>query len=344
MAQIELLNLSKSYDDINVLRNINLIVKEGEMTSLLGNSGSGKTTILHAIAGIIEVDSGIIKFNNNDVSSIPIEKRNAVLVDQQLLLFPHLTVEGNIGFGLKMKKVKAKKIKDKVNELVKLLELEGHEDKYPNQLSGGQMQRVAIARALAIEPYVLLLDEPFSKLDITLRETMQKFVCKLQKKLKMTTILVTHDKDEAMSMSDRVAILDSGSIIQYDIPEKVYENPSNRAVSEFFGVRNYFTGYIKDNKFINELGAFDVNHIDASSISAMVRPEEIRIIRNEGSIGKNCIQAVVLEKIYCGEKFTCKAIYNNTEIVFYSETTISFKVGDIVQLYLDFNEIVYFEE
>ncbi|MBK5247419.1 MAG: ABC transporter ATP-binding protein [Peptostreptococcaceae bacterium] len=334
MARIELSNANKSYDGVKVLNNLNLIVAEGELTALLGNSGSGKTTILHAIAGVIDLDDGEILFNNIQVNQTPIEKRNAVLVDQQLLLFPHLSVEKNIGFGLHMKKTDKMKIKEKVNELIQLLELEGHEKKYPHQLSGGQKQRVAIARALAIEPYVLLLDEPFSKLDISLRANMQKFVCKLQKKLNMTTIIVTHDKDEAMSMANRVAILSSGSILQYDTPENIYEKPMSREVSEFFGVRNYFHGSITNGAFENELGIFSVKHLDKNSICCMIRPEEI-------TINENGIRAVVTEKIYCGDKFSCKAIVNNFEINFIANTTLSFAIGDLISLQLNFEEAIY---
>ena len=205
MSSVKLVNITKSFDEKIVLENINIDIKDGELVSLLGVSGCGKSTTLQLIAGLINPDSGDIIFNDKSVLNIPTGKREAVIVFQDYLLFPHMSVYENIEFGLKMKNINKKTRKDKVNELIKLVKLNGYENKYPSELSGGQKQRVAIARTLAINPKVLLLDEPFSNLDINLRNEMREFVLNLQKKLYITTILVTHDKEEALIMSDKIA-------------------------------------------------------------------------------------------------------------------------------------------
>ncbi|MCC5910491.1 MAG: ABC transporter ATP-binding protein, partial [Clostridiaceae bacterium] len=202
MSEIVLKGISKTFQDKKILDQIDITIGEGEMISLLGPSGCGKTTTLKIIAGLIDPDEGELLLNNKSVLKIPVEKRGAVIVFQDYLLFPHLTVEGNIEFGLKMAKINKNVRKEKTKEMLALMELEGQGHKYPNELSGGQRQRVALARALAIEPKVLLLDEPFSNLDLRLRETMREFVCRIQKKLNITTVLVTHDKEEALMTSD----------------------------------------------------------------------------------------------------------------------------------------------
>ncbi|MEG1647124.1 MAG: ABC transporter ATP-binding protein, partial [Clostridia bacterium] len=203
-------------------------IKEGEIVSLLGKSGCGKSTTLQIIAGLIQPDSGDILFNQSSVLNVCTQKRNAVIVFQDYLLFPHMTVYENIEFGLKMKGEKKYIRKLKVYKLIELVKLKGFEEEYPSQLSGGQKQRVAIARTLAINPKVLLLDEPFSNLDINLRNEMREFVLDLQKKLKITTILVTHDKEEALMMSDKIAVMIDGSINQFDTPINLYKKPTSK--------------------------------------------------------------------------------------------------------------------
>jgi len=213
MSSVKLVNITKSFDEKIVLQDINIDIKDGELVSLLGVSGCGKSTTLQLIAGLINPDSGDIIFNDKSVLNTPTGKRDAVIVFQDYLLFPHMSVYENIEFGLKMKNINKKIRKDKVKELIKLVKLNGYENKYPSELSGGQKQRVAIARTLAINPKVLLLDEPFSNLDINLRNEMREFVLNLQKKLNITTILVTHDKEEALIMSDKIAVMVKSSLI-----------------------------------------------------------------------------------------------------------------------------------
>ncbi len=338
MAKIQLEGLHKSYDGVKILNNISLTVEEGEFMALLGTSGSGKTTILHAIAGTNELDDGIIKINNQEITNIPVNKRHVVLVDQNLLLFPHMTVKANIGFGLRMQKVERSLIKKKAEELIDLLALKGHENKYPHQLSGGQMQRVAIARALATEPYVLLLDEPFSKLDISLRNSMQKLVSNLQKKLGMTTILVTHDKDEALSMADRVAILSHGKIIQVGEPYDVYEHPKSIVVSRYFGDRNYFDGSMLDGKFTCSHGVFLVDSSKEGLLTMIIRPEEITI-----SLNRKGVLVTIESTFYKGDVYTYVGKKNNNDIFFYGREQERYKVGDEIWLNIPFKQGVLVE-
>ena len=249
MSSVKLVNITKSFDEKIVLQDINIDIKDGELVSLLGVSGCGKSTTLQLIAGLINPDSGDIIFNDKSVLNTPTGKRDAVIVFQDYLLFPHMSVYENIEFGLKMKNINKKIRKDKVNELIKLVKLNGYENKYPSELSGGQKQRVAIARTLAINPKILLLDEPFSNLDINLRNEMRDFVLNLQKKLNITTILVTHDKEEALIMSDKIAVMVNGKIEQFDKPEILYQKPRTKSVANIFGERNYIKGKIENEVF-----------------------------------------------------------------------------------------------
>lgn len=339
MSQIELKNISKTFENKRVLNNIYLKVKEGEMVSLLGPSGCGKTTTLKMIAGLLNPDEGEILLNGQSILSLPVEKRGAVIVFQDYLLFPHMTVKENIGFGLKMAKVKKAIIEKKVKEMIKLVMLHGHEEKYPRELSGGQKQRVAIARALAVEPKVLLLDEPFSNLDTRLRESMRKFVCDLQRKLKITTILVTHDKEEALMTSDKIAVMLDGEIKQYGIPSQVYEHPTSILVANFFGEKNYLDGEIKNRVFSSCMGEFKIHYNQSGRVKAMIRPEEIEI-RKEN---KNGIAGYVKEKIYAGERIYYTIDCNGKEIKCISNSKLSFDLGEKTYIHIDFDKVVFFE-
>lgn len=338
MAKIYLKGNKKSYDKKVVLKDINMVIEEGQLTVLLGPSGSGKTTLLHGIAGIINFDQGDIYFGSELMNYVSIDKRNAVLVDQNLLLFPHMTVEANIAFGLKMRRVKKSIVNEKVTDLIKLMELIGHEKKYPNELSGGQMQRVAIARALAIEPVVLLLDEPFSKLDIMLRKNMQEFVRTLQQKLKITLLMVTHDQEEALSMADSVALLINGEIKQYASPKEIYEKPVSREVADFFGLRNYIEGEIIDGKFHCTLGTFPTNLTDFKKITFMFRPEQIAFCEKQ----EDCISGIVKKRVYSGDKVMYTIFAGDFEINACSFLFKNYDIEEKVYLQFKFDKAVYF--
>ena len=239
MSRIEIQNLSKKFDNKEVLKSLTLEIKQGEMVALLGPSGCGKTTTLKLISGLLEADQGDIKFDGRSVIDQATEQRGAVLVFQEYLLFPHLTVEENIGFGLKMQGVAKDKRRKRVKSLLELVNLPGHEERFPHELSGGQQQRIALARALAVNPKVLLLDEPISNLDANLREEMRDLIKKIHDEEKMTTVFVTHDREEALLVADRIAVMRNGNLEQLGTPEELYRNPVNRYVANFFGQANY---------------------------------------------------------------------------------------------------------
>lgn len=338
MSEVILSNLAKNFDNKKILRNINLKVEEGELVSLLGPSGCGKSTTLKLIAGLMKPDEGDILFNNESVINSPTEKRDAVIVFQDYLLFPHMTVYDNIDFGLKMRKESKSIRKERVNKLIDLVKLRGNENKYPSELSGGQKQRVAIARALAVNPKILLLDEPFSNLDIRLRDDMREFVLEIQKEFNTTTILVTHDKEEALMMSDKVAIMLNGEIKQFDTPKNLYKNPSCKEVANFFGDRNYIKGNIKNNKLNSELGEFEINTVDKEDVDVMISPEHI-IINND--TGKNNIKGKISKKRYGGDRTYYLVDVNGIELKLNS-TKDEYKVGEVVNLKIDFSEAIYF--
>lgn len=340
MSHIELKDISKKFDDKIVLNDINIIVNEGEMVSLLGPSGCGKTTILKILAGLISPDHGDILFKGESVLKIPTEKRGAVIVFQDYLLFPHLTIEENIGFGLKMAKVNKIKSKERVKEMINLVQLNGHERKYPKELSGGQKQRVAIARALAIEPKVLLLDEPFSNLDTRLRETMREFVSNIQKKLKITTILVTHDKEEALMTSNKIAVMLGGEIKQFGASSEIYEKPKSIEVADFFGEKNYIDGIIDKNIFKSQLGDFPIKINKSNKVKAMVRPEEIEIIK---ATKTSKVIGIITSKIYGGEKIYYTIESNNILLKCVTNPKNTFEINDMVSINIDFEKVVFFQ-
>lgn len=339
MSSVKLVNITKSFDEKIVLENINIDIKDGELVSLLGVSGCGKSTTLQLIAGLINPDSGDIIFNDKSVLNIPTGKREAVIVFQDYLLFPHMSVYENIEFGLKMKNINKKTRKDKVNELLKLVKLSGYENKYPSELSGGQKQRVAIARTLAINPKVLLLDEPFSNLDINLRNEMREFVLNLQKKLYITTILVTHDKEEALIMSDKIAVMVDGKIEQFDKPTTLYQNPKTKSVANIFGERNYIKGKIENEVFKSNILYIDAKgYNDLDIVEAMIPKECIKLYSANYNDGVN---GYIQRKQYAGDK-TFYDININGEVLKCTSISNEYNQGDDIKICIDRDNIVFF--
>ncbi|MBY0541407.1 MAG: sulfate ABC transporter ATP-binding protein, partial [Campylobacterales bacterium] len=253
--KIEVKNLTKYFGNFVALNNINLEIVEGELLALLGPSGSGKTTLLRMIAGLETVDDtdkGEILFNNIDVSKKDIGDRDIGFVFQHYALFKHMTVFENIAFGLRVKPKKQRlsndEINKKVTKLLNLIQLDGFANRFPWQLSGGQRQRVALARALAVEPKVLLLDEPFGALDAKVRADLRKWLKELQEELGITTVLVTHDQEEALEVADRIVVISKGKIEQIGTPEEVFHNPANEFVINFLGNVNLFHGREEDGR------------------------------------------------------------------------------------------------
>lgn len=272
---IEISGISKSFDSFKVLDDINLRIETGELVALLGPSGSGKTTLLRIIAGLETPDQGSIIFDGEDNTNKSTQERKVGFVFQHYALFKHMTVFENIAFGLRVKpsKIRPSKeaIKNKVQELLALIKMEELANRYPAQLSGGQRQRVALARALAVEPKVLLLDEPFGALDAKVRKDLRKWLRKLHDEYPITSVFVTHDQEEALDVADRVVILNQGKIEQIGTPEEVYDNPANPFVYNFLGNVNLFHGRLRNGKL--EIGGDDYGN----NVISYTRPHDIEI-------------------------------------------------------------------
>ncbi len=252
--------LTKKFSKTDGVENINLTVKERELLTLLGPSGCGKTTILRAIGGFHKIDSGKILLDGKEIQNLPPEKRPTGMVFQSYNLWPHMTVYENMAFGLQIRKHSKAQMKEEINEMLKLVRMDGSEKKYPGQLSGGQQQRIAIARALVLKPSLLLLDEPFSALDAKIRGQMREELKRIQREAGLTVIFVTHDQEEAMAISDRIAVMRRGYMEQIGKPEEIYDNPKTRFVAEFIG---------------------EMNFLEEGGTSFAVRPEDITLIKQE---------------------------------------------------------------
>ena len=272
-------NLRVTLQKKEILHGITLDIKEGEFISLLGESGCGKTTLLKCIAGFLEVKQGNIHIQGKSVMNVPPEKRGTVIVFQDLRLFPHMTVEKNIMFPMELQKIPKKVQKETVKKMLENVQLEGFEKRKMREMSGGQMQRVAIARALAANPKVLLLDEAFSGLDENLRAEMRSLVKRLHEEWKITTILVTHDKREALQISDRIALMSEGKILQYAPPKEIFCYPSSKNVAEYFGEVNYISGTVENGRFISDLFERDID-LPNGEYEAMIRPSSVSITKN----------------------------------------------------------------
>lgn len=242
---LELKNIKKGFGETDVLNGITLSIEKGEFITFLGASGCGKTTTLRIIAGLEAPDSGMVFLDGKDVTAVPPNQRDVNTVFQNYALFPHLNVEGNVGYGLKIKRVPKAEIKKKVIEILELVQLTGYEKRMPSELSGGQKQRVAIARALVNSPKLLLLDEPLGALDLKLRRTMQLELKRLQKKLGITFLYITHDQEEAINMSDRIVVMKDGRFEQIGTPDEIYNHPQTSYVADFVGNANVISGVVQ---------------------------------------------------------------------------------------------------
>jgi len=312
-VDVRLVDVVKRFGDVHAVDHIDLEVHDGEFFSLLGPSGCGKTTTLRMIGGFEEPTSGLIELQGEDVTWLPPFKRNVNTVFQNYALFPHLTIFENVAFGLRRKGVPDRDVKSRVGEMLELVELPGYERRKPTQISGGQAQRVALARALINRPAVLLLDEPLGALDLKLRKQMQVELKRIQQEVGITFIYVTHDQEEAMTMSDRIAVMNLGRYEQLGDPESLYERPSTPFVAGFLGVSNLLPGTVqgKDERYATVKLADDTlirtpsGSVDGrSDISVGVRPEKIRLREAAGTDapppGHNILQGVVRDVSYLG--------------------------------------------
>ena len=299
---IEIKNVSKTYGDNTVLNNLSLNIRKNEFLTLLGPSGCGKTTTLKILAGFENSDIGKVLFNGEDISALPPYKRQLNTVLQKYALFPHMNVYENIAFGLKIKKVSKNEIDKKVSEMLKLVALEGFEKRSIDSLSGGQQQRVAIARALVNEPKVLLLDEPLGALDLKLRKEMQSELKRIQQRLGITFIFVTHDQEEALTMSDTIVVMNKGIIQQMGSPEDIYNEPANAFVADFIGESNIVDGIMLEDlkvEFCNHVftcvdKGFNSNEV----VDVVIRPEDIEIISPEKGMITGKVNSVKFKGVH----------------------------------------------
>jgi len=245
---IQLKDMVKRFGTLEAVSHVSLDIRDGELFTLLGPSGCGKTTILRLIGGFHKPDSGAIYFGDREVSAIPPYERNIGMVFQNYALWPHMTIFDNVAYGLKIKKTPRAQMNERVNRALSLVHLTGLEKRYPGQLSGGQQQRVALARALVLNPDVLLLDEPLSNLDAKIRQQVRTEIRKLQKDLAITAIYVTHDQEEALTLSDRIAVINHGKLQQLGSPRDLYQRPKNPFVADFIGVNNLIAGEVKESQ------------------------------------------------------------------------------------------------
>jgi spermidine/putrescine transport system ATP-binding protein len=334
-SDVSIKNLCKAFGDFSVLNKVNLDIKQGEFFSLLGPSGCGKTTLLRIIAGFETPDEGSVIMEGDDVLGLQPNQRQVNTVFQNYALFPHLSVFENVAFPLKIRKYNRNEIAERVHDYLKLVQLDAHMNKKPNQLSGGQKQRVAIARALINEPQVLLLDEPLSALDAKLRQHMLIELDQIHDKIGITFIYVTHDQQEALSVSDRIAVLNQGDVLQVGTPQEIYESPATDFVARFIGETNLFDGVVysvekimkNDVVYMAELDIPELGRIKVTTddklragqkVSFTVRPEKIAIsterqVTNREDI--NFLQGVVDEPIYSGfqTKFYVKLCNESAE-------------------------------
>ncbi|MBT2375266.1 ABC transporter ATP-binding protein [Pseudomonas fluorescens] len=294
MAFLQLQALSKRYGAVDAVVATDLSVEKGEFVSLLGPSGCGKTTTLQMIAGFVDVSAGKILLDGRDITHAKPASRGLGVVFQSYALFPHMSVRDNVAFGLKMRKVPAAEIASRVKTVLDLVRLAPHAERYPRELSGGQRQRVALARALVIEPPVLLLDEPLSNLDANLREEMQFEIRRIQCEVGITTLMVTHDQAEALSISDRVVVMQAGRVTQIDAPYKLYEHPRTRFISDFVGKANLLAGDF------DELGAPKVRFDKGDgALTLSLRPEKIDLV----AAGAGRLQGNILDSYFFGSQW-----------------------------------------
>lgn len=333
---VQLVNVSKVFESNEAVSNVSMDIKKGEFLTLLGPSGCGKTTTLRMIAGFEQPTGGMIFLDGEQVDGKQPYERNVNTVFQNYALFPHMTVFENIAFGLRMKKLAKEQVRDRVRDMLQLVQLEGYENRKPEQLSGGQKQRVAIARALVNNPKVLLLDEPLGALDLKLRKQMQLELKSLQRKLGITFVYVTHDQEEALTMSDRIAVMDKGKIQQMDSPFGIYEKPCTKFVAQFIGETNLFEGkishvngglaYMKLED--SEVPVPDKGLSPGETVFMSIRPEKIKI-RYWVEEGKVVLRCFLKERIYAGSLLkTILMLPGGQEVIVNEPTLDSFMFED----------------
>lgn len=330
---LDMINITKSFDKEMVLDQLNLSIRENEFLTLLGPSGCGKTTTLRILGGFETPDSGSVYFNGAEITNLAPNHRQLNTVFQKYALFEHMTIAENIAFGLKIKKKSKAYIQDKIHYALKLVNLDGYENRSPASLSGGQQQRVAIARAIVNEPKVLLLDEPLGALDLKLRQDMQYELIRLKNELGITFVYVTHDQEEALTMSDTIVVMNQGYIQQIGTPESIYNEPQNAFVADFIGDSNIIPSIMVEDKLVNILGqtfqCVDTGFGNNKPVDVVIRPEDIELTAPENGI----LTGTVTSLIFKGVHYEMEVISNSYNWLVHS-TNLS-PVGSKVGLRVD---------
>ncbi|MBQ6318889.1 MAG: ABC transporter ATP-binding protein [Lachnospiraceae bacterium] len=326
---IELKSISKSFGSNLVLDELDLYIRENEFVTLLGPSGCGKTTILRIIGGFETPDIGSVYFDGVDITKLPPNERQLNTVFQKYALFTHMTVADNIAFGLRLKKKSDSYIKDKIKYALDLVNLPGYEDRYPDSLSGGQQQRIAIARAIVNEPKVLLLDEPLGALDLKLRQEMQYELIRLKNELGITFIYVTHDQEEALTMSDTIVVMNQGYIQQIGTPESIYNEPTNAFVADFIGESNIIDGIMVRDRLV-KIGGLDFECVDEGfgenePVDVVIRPEDVELGSPEGGHTTGTVTSIIFKGVHYEIQ-----VESAIGINFMVQTTQNFPVGSFV--------------
>ncbi|MHA1906462.1 MAG: ABC transporter ATP-binding protein [Candidatus Thorarchaeota archaeon] len=357
MVEIRLENLRKTFNNGEVVATdeVNMILKEGELSTLLGPSGCGKTTLLRLIAGFYIPDRGKIFFDDREISELPPYKRNTGMCFQNYALWPHMSVHDNIAYGLKLKRVEGQKytksaISKRVENALSLVYMEGLGERHIHQLSGGQQQRVALARALVVEPDVLLLDEPLSNLDAKLRIEMREEIIRIQKELSITTVYVTHDQHEALSISDRVAVMDKGYVQQFDTPRSIYTDPQTIFVADFIGQCTFIEGTIKktgdqitvdipNNQTVVGIGTVDdYPWAEGEQVKCAMRPEDLHQTRINPD--DNEISGTVTRTIFVGNALEVYFKVGDIDAQAMLSPDVQFNVGDTINLFVQKHEVM----
>ncbi len=310
---LQLDSISKSFDEKPILEKLNLEIGRNEFVTLLGPSGCGKSTTLRIIGGFEKPDEGRVIFEGKDITNLSPDKRNVNTVFQKYSLFPNMNVEENIAFGLKLKKKSQQYIKDKINYALKLVNMDGYGHRKPMSLSGGQQQRVAIARAIVNEPQILLLDEPLGALDLKLRHEMQRELIKIKKEVGITFIYVTHDQEEALTMSDRIVVMNKGIVQQIGTSKSIYDEPQNAFVADFIGDSNIIDGIMKEDRLVQiqnvSISCVDEGFGKDELVDVVIRPEDLVIVKEE----KGFLKGMVISVIFKGAYYEIKVRVGNYE-------------------------------
>lgn len=330
MARIELKNVQKKWGDVYGVRDVNLDIADEEFVVFLGPSGCGKTTTLRLVAGLLAPDSGDILFDDQSVLDVAAERRGAVMVFQQHALFPFKTVGENVGFGLRLRRVSGRERRDRIAETLADVQLAGFEDRWPDELSGGERQRVALARALVVQPRVLLLDEPLSSLDPSLRDEVRDVICTVQRDAAITTVMVTHDQTEAMAVADRIALMIDGRIRQIGSPHDLYERPVDLDVARFFGAENVLPGTKRGSvvqTVIGELRTDDAGAPDGP-VLVTIRPDEIE----PAGAADRALPGRVATSRYLGVAVDCEVTIGGTSVRYLASPVDEPVPGDEIRL------------